>query len=55
MLGSKKFVNGFFENQRDRFSPKRKDGARKTRGSLKDLAEEIWNLEHWFANRKREN
>jgi hypothetical protein len=41
---SRKFVNDFFESQRDRFSPKRKDGARKARGSLKALAGEIWNL-----------
>ncbi len=42
--GSRQFVNDFFENQRDRFSPKRKDGARKARGSLKELAGEIWSL-----------
>ena len=44
VLGSKKFVNDFFESQRDRFSLKRKDGARKARGSLKELAGEIWSL-----------
>ena len=44
VLGSRKFVNDFFESQRDCFSPKRKDGARKARGSLKDLAGEIWSL-----------
>jgi putative transposase len=44
VLGSRKFVNDFFESQRDRFSLKRKDGARKARGSLKELAGEIWSL-----------
>jgi len=44
VLGSKKFVNDFFKSQRNRFSPKRKDGARKARGSLKELAGEIWSL-----------
>ena len=44
VLGSKKFVNDFFESQRDRFSSKRKDGARKPRGSLKGLAGKIWSL-----------
>ena len=44
VLGSKKFVNDFFESQRYRFSLKRKDGARKPRGSLKELAGKIWSL-----------
>ena len=44
VLGSKEFVNEFFKKQRERFSPKRKDGARRPRGSLKDLAGEIWSL-----------
>jgi len=44
VLGSKKFVNDFFESQRERFSSKRKDGARKARGSLKELAGEVWSL-----------
>lgn len=44
VLGSKKFVNDFFESQRETFSKKRKDRARKPRGLLKDLAEEIWSL-----------
>jgi REP element-mobilizing transposase RayT len=44
VLGSRKFVNDFFESQRNRFGPKRKDGARKPRGSLKGLAGEIWSL-----------
>lgn len=44
VLGSKKFVNDFFESQKERFSAKRKDGARRARGSLKELAGEIWSL-----------
>ncbi len=44
VLGSKIFVNNFFESQRESLSKKRKDGARKPRGSLKDLAGEIWSL-----------
>ena len=44
VLGSRKFVNEFFESQRESFSKKRKDGARRPRGSLKDLAGEIWSL-----------
>jgi hypothetical protein len=44
VLGSRKFANDFFESQRERFSAKRKDGARRARGSLKELAGEIWSL-----------
>ena len=44
VLGSRKFANEFFESQRESFSKKRKDGARRPRGSLKDLAGEIWSL-----------
>jgi hypothetical protein len=44
VLGSRKFVNDVFASQRERFGEKRKDGARKARGSLKPLAGEIWSL-----------
>ena len=44
VLGSKKFVNDFFESQHDSFSKKRKDGAKRPKGSLKDLAREICRL-----------
>ncbi|MEN8681797.1 MAG: transposase [Akkermansiaceae bacterium] len=44
VIGSKQFVNGIFEGNRDRFGPKRKDGARRPRGALRDLAGEIWSL-----------
>ena len=44
VLGTKDFVNRFFENHRERFSKKRRDGARRPRGSLKELAGEVWSL-----------
>lgn len=44
VIGSKKFVNEAFEKGRERFGSKRKDGARKPRGALRDLAGEIWSL-----------
>jgi len=44
VLGSRKFVNDFFESRREAFGKKRKDGARRAKGSLKDLAGEIWSL-----------
>ena len=44
VLGSRKFVDDFFIAQRERFSKKRQNGARRPRGTLKDLAGEIWSL-----------
>ncbi|MDB2673812.1 transposase [Akkermansiaceae bacterium] len=44
VIGSKEFVNGVFRNQRERFGPKRKDGARRPRGALRGLSGEIWSL-----------
>ena len=44
VLGSKEFVDQIFETSRERFGPKWKDGARKPRGALRDLAGEIWLL-----------
>lgn len=44
VLGSRKFVNDFFESRREAFGQKRKDGARRTKGSLKELSGEIWSL-----------
>ena len=44
VLGSKRFVNDFFERRREAFSEKRRDGARRPRGALKELAGEIWSL-----------
>jgi hypothetical protein len=39
VIGSKSFVDGVFEASRERFSPKRKDGVRKPRGALGEMAE----------------
>lgn len=44
VIGSRKFVNEAFQLNRQQFSKKRKDGARKPRGALRDLAGEIWSL-----------
>jgi len=44
VIGSKGFVDGVFQASRERFGPKRKDGARKPRGTLGELAGEIWSL-----------
>lgn len=44
VIGSKGFVEGIFQASRDRFGPKRKDGARKPRGALGEMAGEIWSL-----------
>ena len=44
VIGSRAFVDGVFRASRERFGPKRKDGARKPRGALGELAGEIWSL-----------
>ncbi|YCM44017.1 transposase [Verrucomicrobiaceae bacterium 227] len=44
VIGSKSFVNGVFQANRERFGSKRKDGARKPRGALGEMAGEIWSL-----------
>ncbi len=42
VIGSRKFVNEAFELNRSHFGKKRKDGARKPRGSLGELAGDLW-------------
>lgn len=42
VIGSKEFVNEAFANARERFGPKRKDGARKLRGVGSAAAALIW-------------
>jgi hypothetical protein len=42
VIGSKEFVNEAFANARERFGPKRKDGARKLRGMGSAAAGLIW-------------
>jgi hypothetical protein len=42
IIGSKAFVNEAFANARERFSAKRKDGARRMRGKAAAAAETLW-------------
>ena len=44
VIGSRQFVNDAFQLNRKLFGKNRKDGARKPRGPLEDLAGEIWSL-----------
>jgi len=44
VIGSRSFVNEAFENARNRFGPKRNDGARKMRGSGAPAAGLLWSL-----------
>ena len=44
VIGSKAFVNEAFANARERFGPKRKDGARKMRGSAAAAGTTLWSL-----------
>jgi hypothetical protein len=44
VIGSKNFVNEAFENARERFGPKRKDGARAMKGSGSDAKGVLWSI-----------
>ena len=44
VIGSKAFVNEAFAGARDRFTPKRKDGARRMRGNGAPAAEALWSM-----------
>jgi hypothetical protein len=44
VIGSRKFVNEAFTGARDRFGPKRKDGARKMRGSGSGAKGLLWSM-----------
>jgi putative transposase len=44
VIGSKEFVNEAFMAARERFSEKRKDGARRMRGSAKSAAGTLWSV-----------
>ena len=44
VIGSKEFVNEAFASARDKFGPKRKDGARRLKGSGKAAAGVLWSL-----------
>jgi hypothetical protein len=42
VIGSKEFVNEAFAGARDRFTERRKDGARRLRGNAKEAAGLLW-------------
>jgi REP element-mobilizing transposase RayT len=44
VIGSRDFVNAAFQSARERFGPKRKDGARKLRGNANAAAGMLWSL-----------
>jgi REP element-mobilizing transposase RayT len=44
VIGSKEFVNEAFSSARDRFGPKRKDGARKLKGDAAPASHALWSL-----------
>ena len=44
VIGSKSFVNEAFVEARERFSEKRKDGARRMRGNAKPAAGTLWSM-----------
>ena len=44
VIGSKEFVNEAFSSARDRFGPKRKDGARKLKGDAAPANHALWSL-----------
>jgi hypothetical protein len=44
VIGSKEFVNEAFASARDRFGPKRKDGARKLKGGSAAASGTLWSL-----------
>jgi hypothetical protein len=44
VIGSREFVNETFSGARERFTERRKDGARRMRGSGKAAAGELWSM-----------
>jgi putative transposase len=44
VIGSRGFVNETFARSRDRFGPRRKDGARRLRGAAAPAAGVLWSL-----------
>ena len=44
MIGSKAFVNEAFTNARERFSAKRKDGARSMKGNASAAKGVLWSM-----------
>lgn len=49
MIGSRSFVNETFTRARERFGPKRKDGARKLRGNAA-AAGVLWGMKDLRKN-----
>ncbi len=41
-IGGREFVDDFFQSCRERFGSRRKNGARKPRGALGEMAGAIW-------------
>jgi len=50
VIGSRDFVNGFFEAARQKLSAKRKDGARKMRGAGAPASESLWSFRDLRTN-----
>jgi putative transposase len=50
VIGSKEFVNETFNAARDRFTAKRKDGARRMKGSGKEAAGMLWSMRDLRVN-----
>jgi hypothetical protein len=50
VIGSKSFVNQTFDAARERFSEKRKDGARRMRGSAAAAAGKLWSARDLRVN-----
>jgi hypothetical protein len=44
VVGSREFVDGFFEAARDRFGARRKSGARRMRGKAGGAAGALWSV-----------
>ena len=44
VIGSKEFVNEAFASARERFGPKRKDGARRLKGEATPANRALWSL-----------
>jgi len=52
VIGSKDFVNEEFAGARERFSERRKDGARRLRGKAEAAAGTLWSMRDLRVERK---
>jgi putative transposase len=50
VIGSREFVNEAFTSARERFGPKRKDGARKLKGGAKAALDVLWSVRDLRVN-----